>query len=374
MSPRTRRQTDPDPTSESTPPTSPDPSALASLPLELLSHIVRLALDPQPDTTHSPSNSLLLRTLALVSRPFHHAAIRLLVVSPRLASPSHLRVFLSLISRLGIGGCVKELCFDGGELPVRELNGVVELELTAAERTEREQERRDRFYNAMDLKVVRESGYHDQLARVAELCHQVVTLRLRGQVQPEVIITNLAALPIQVVWLDNSCVTGDMSLPSSTHTLHLYAVQMATPSLLSSISLPLPTLRHLSCRPITFSKSNPPRETPNGTLLDTLPSLLLESDYLTLRILEGEHLPELTHLELVEKESATAMSLLAELERQVGPRLAVLERNFGLSKTFRLPKLKVLTLPDDEMWRVSWEKVKAEMGVREEVTVVWRAK
>ncbi|KAL8291875.1 hypothetical protein RQP46_002133 [Phenoliferia psychrophenolica] len=283
---------------------SPRPSPIESLPLELLSRITHLALDPSNGTKHSPENSTILRSLALVSRAWYHSAVRELVASPRFTSSSQLRVFLDLVERLGVGSCVKEIHIDEGGLPdpkmaFEEVENE-DLEDGVAKMLARWDEA---WKIEVEKKLRTEMDYDGPLARLVDLCGYVGTLRMSGMVQPEFLLQTIVQMPIEVLWLDQSCLTLDSfeNLPPTLRALHLDTLKSTTPSLLASIPFPFLSLAHLSCRHIRFLLSERPRTTTNGTILDTITSLLLDTQATSYGILESEYFPEVTHLELVDK-------------------------------------------------------------------------
>ncbi|KAL8291817.1 hypothetical protein RQP46_002075 [Phenoliferia psychrophenolica] len=168
---------------------SPQPTPIESLALELVSRITHLALDPTDVTKHSPENTTTLRSLALVSRAWYHSAVRELVASPRLTSPSSLGVFVNLVDRLSIGSCVKEIHIDGGDLPrQKQVRDVDEDDLVGVDRDALEQQYKDEWASMAGPRMNWESAYAGPKRRLVQICPRIAVIRISGMVLPEMVL------------------------------------------------------------------------------------------------------------------------------------------------------------------------------------------
>ncbi|KAL8291880.1 hypothetical protein RQP46_002138 [Phenoliferia psychrophenolica] len=339
---------------------SPRPSPIESLPLELLSRITLLALDPTDGTKHSPENSTILRSLALVSRTWYHSAVRELVASPRITSPFQLGVFLALVERLGFGNRVKEILIDGGNLPVRKrVQELDEDSLVGVDREALEQQYLDEWMRVAGPRWTSDKSYEDSMDRLARLCPRIAALRLSGMVWPEGVLHGVESLPLETLWIDTSFLTTKpfQHVPPTLRALHFMGVPMIVSDYLELSQLSSPSLLHISCRNTTFTNGLTPRTSSNGTIFDTITSLLLGSNSTTIAALKYEYFPELVHLEIVDTERPPANRRLS-----------------ALARIQRLPKLQNLTLPDAESWREIWnELVDSGGGGAQQLKIIWKA-
>ncbi|KAL8291818.1 hypothetical protein RQP46_002076 [Phenoliferia psychrophenolica] len=174
----------------SDPGVAPRPSSpIESLPLELLSRITLLALDPTDNTKHSPENSTTLRSLALVSRAWYHSAVRELVASPRFTAATQLKVYLDLVQRLGCGNRVKEIIIDGGNVPRQKT--VTDLDaasLVGVDREALEKQYHEEWRSAARPRWKYDLAYADPIKRLAVICPRITALRLVGMVLPETVL------------------------------------------------------------------------------------------------------------------------------------------------------------------------------------------
>ncbi|KAL8291824.1 hypothetical protein RQP46_002082 [Phenoliferia psychrophenolica] len=168
---------------------SPQPSPIKSLPPELLSRITHLTLEPTAGTKHSPENTTTLRSLALVSRAWYHSAVRELVASPRITSPTQLDVFGNLVERLGIGSCVKEVLISVGDLPRRKRVEALDQDgLVGVDRDALEKQYSDEWSNAIRTRYYLEDMYAISMSRIVHLCPRIAALRLSGMIGPGTVL------------------------------------------------------------------------------------------------------------------------------------------------------------------------------------------
>lgn len=156
--------------------------------------------------------------------------------------------------------------------------------------------------------------------------------------------------------------------------------------LLSNIPSPLHhhdfTLTLLDCTltpgPAAYRAFDHPRSAINGSVLDVVTSLVLDTRSASMGLINLEHFPEVHTVEFLTVAAGSYRSVgIDEAAVPAEPRQTLCTAALVLKRTWRLPKLQHLILPDEAPWRTAWgmaESTMADQGKTRplQVDIVWK--